>query len=364
MNRRRGGFTLIELLVVIAIIAVLIALLLPAVQAAREAARRGQCTNNLKQLGLAMNNYVTAFNLVPPVFVDQAWTPGGTALTQPHQNYSQKVRLLPYMEQTATYNAWNHAFGARWTEINTIQNELPNGTVVVQVVPYFLCPSDPNKGGSAPNQYSKYSTSIAGASNYPSNIGMNRRINGGAVCFNWQMNGPNYILSTWDSIGQRMIGMQQFTDGSSNTAMFSEWVKGPAHGSPDTNGLGMVYYLPNGGNTASFNTDLQFAQSCATVQPINANQAQSWKGEWWTWAPSQVYSHTNLPNRYCCEYNDQNVDWRASVTLQNASSMHPGGVNVLFMDGSARFVKTSVNWQPWYAIATPDGNEAFDTGQL
>ena len=71
-----------------------------------------------------------------------------------------------------------------------------------------------------------------------------------------------------------------------------------------------------------------------------------------------------LPNRYCCEYQDQNVDWRATITLQNASSNHPGGVNVLFMDGSVRFVKSSVNWQPWYAIATPDGNEAIAADQL
>jgi prepilin-type processing-associated H-X9-DG protein len=355
---------LIDPLVVIAIIAVLIALLLPAVQAAREAARRGSCTNNLKQIGLAMANYVSSFGLVPPVSVDQAWDTNNKPLTQPHQNYSQKLRLLPYMEQTAAYNAWNHAFGARWTDVNQIPNEMPNGTIVTMQVPFFLCPSDNNKGGSFPSKYQPNGPTIAGASNYPSNMGQNRRINGGGVGFNWQNNGPNYILSTWDSIGQRMIGTQSFIDGTSSTAMFSEWVKGPAHGSPDTNGLGMVYKLPNGGSTATFPTDLQFAQSCATVQPINGNQAQSWKGEWWMWGPSQIYSHTNLPNRYCCEYSDANLDWRASITLQNASSNHPGGVNVLFMDGSCRFVKTSVNWQPWYAIATPDGNEAFDSGQL
>ena len=364
MIRRRRGFTLIELLVVIAIIAVLIALLLPAVQAAREAARRAQCTNNLKQIGLGMANYVSAFTNLPPLATDQQWA-GGTPINgQPHQNYSQKLRLLPYMEQQSTYNAWNHAFGARWTDVNMIQNELPNGTIVIMQVATFLCPSDANKGGSFPNQFQPQGPTISGGSNYPSNVGMNRRINGGAVCFNWQMNGPGYILSSWDSIGQRMISMASFTDGSSSTAVFSEWVKGPAHSSPDTNGLGMVYQLPNGGSTSSFTTDIQFAQSCATVLPINANQAQSWKGEWWMWAPSQIYSHTNLPNRYCCEYSDQNVDWRATVTLQNASSNHPGGVNVLFMDGSVRFVKTGVNWQPWYAISSPDGNEAFDSGQL
>ena len=114
MTRRDRGFTLIELLVVIAIIAVLIGLLLPAVQAAREAARRTQCSNNLKQIGLAMNNYVSVERVLPPVCIDPAWV-GGKPIPQPHQNWSQHARLLPYLEQAVLFNAINWYFGARWS---------------------------------------------------------------------------------------------------------------------------------------------------------------------------------------------------------------------------------------------------------
>jgi prepilin-type N-terminal cleavage/methylation domain-containing protein/prepilin-type processing-associated H-X9-DG protein len=368
MIRKVRAFTLIELLVVIAIIAVLIALLLPAVQAAREAARRAQCTNNLKQIGLAMHNYVSSNNNVPPVHTDWAWDKNNNTLVQGMQNYSQHLRLLPYLEQQVSYNAWNHAMGARW---NTPGTGLPNfepfqETVLVQTITTFLCPSDNAPGSSTlgGEVTNVFSGNRAGASNYPSNIGLNRRINGGGACLNWQMNGPAYILSSWDGIGNRQISINSFTDGTSSTVVFSEWVKGPA-AFPGKDGLGMVYYFPGRLSTNAFPTDFQFAQSCAQMVPgvfNNTNQqAWGWKGEWWAWSSEMVYSHTNLPNRLACQYNDQNNDGRASITAVNASSNHPGGVNVLFMDGSVRFIKSSVGYQPWIAIATPDGNETVSS---
>jgi prepilin-type N-terminal cleavage/methylation domain-containing protein/prepilin-type processing-associated H-X9-DG protein len=372
MIRIRRGFTLIELLVVIAIIAVLIALLLPAVQAAREAARRAQCTNNLKQIGLAMHNYVSAQTNVPPHSTD--WNT--TAPLVPGQNFSQLARLLPYMEQQVAYNALNWTFGARWSYnyggpdptsidpgVTGGSYAIPQVTVLVMQIASFLCPSDQAPGNSSTfvvNGQTKY----VGAHSYATNIGLNRRINGAPVtgsgsAGNWQENGPTYIASTWDGIAIRQINMANFTDGTSNTAIFSEWVKGPAT-SPAKNGLGMVYNFPGGQTAHSYPTDVQFLQACV-VNLSAPSPNWYWKGEWWASSGTSIYSHTLTPNRLACEYSDNAQDRRGTITAVGASSNHPGGVNVLFMDGTVRFVKSSVNYIPWYAIATPDGGETISS---
>ena len=149
LNRRSArGFTLIELLVVIAIIAVLIALLLPAVQAAREAARRSQCINNLKQIGLAMHNYVSSNGAFPPAKIfsgelTSASNPGGQVL-----NTTAFTMILNYMEQTALYNAYNFSHASNGSGVgtgpntNVVGSPLVNTTVVGTMIAAYWCPSD------------------------------------------------------------------------------------------------------------------------------------------------------------------------------------------------------------------------------
>src|SRR5436309_1859029 len=132
---RRTGFTLIELLVVIAIIGVLVALLLPAVQAAREAARRVQCTNNLKQIGLALHNYISVNDTVPPAALDTRIYAGTTIA---NGGFSAQARLLPYLEQTPLYNAANFSLNA----INNAPGTWSNVTVISTRLAGFLCPSE------------------------------------------------------------------------------------------------------------------------------------------------------------------------------------------------------------------------------
>ena len=366
MIRRDRGFTLIELLVVIGIISVLIALLLPAVQAAREAARRSQCSSNLKQIGLAMHNYTTTNVALPPVCIDQQWTITGQQIQQSHQNWSQHARLLPYLDQQVTYNEINWWFGARWSDGDTVYRDtnppdnaiggsdsIPQMTVLTMRIATFLCPSDVNPGSSGTFLVGS-GERLVGASNYPCNIGLNRRLT------SWELNGPNYVASNWDKTVSNTTYMASFRDGAGMTAIFSEWIKGsgmPTATTPD--GLAEVYNL--GGNSDTYPTDYAAAQVCNSVPITPANREWQWKGEWWGYGASMIYSHTQTPNRTNCLYHDIVVDARGTITMVGASSNHPGGVNVLFMDGSVRFVKNSVDYRPWYAIATPDKGESVSS---
>jgi prepilin-type N-terminal cleavage/methylation domain-containing protein/prepilin-type processing-associated H-X9-DG protein len=314
---KRRGFTLIELLVVIAIIAVLIALLLPAVQAAREAARRAQCVNNLKQLGLALHNYNGANNEIPP----------NSNANKP--DWSMKARLLPYLEQGPLYNALNVSF-------NTSDTPDANLTVRQTKLSGFVCPSD----GNLPS-------TTDGITSYPNTIGVIRinatLVDGPADKMGQSSDGPDITFAT-------------ITDGLSNTMIFSEWIKGKINETRP--GPWQVYnsgIAEAGGTTAD-----QYQQACLQAFQTNPlGTVFTQKGKDWLFGScgwGGCYSHIMTPNQPGCWYGTgANTDH----TIIGATSNHPGGVNCLMLDGSVKFIKTSVNKTVWRALATKDGGEVI-----
>ncbi len=338
MRARLRGFTLIELLVVIAIIAVLIALLLPAVQAAREAARRAQCVNNLKQLGLAVHNYISSNDAFPPS--------GQCGNGNNVQNGSMKSRILPFLEQQSAYNAINWAYPQLWGGPGGVYNSgtAVQATVISMKISNFLCPSDPNIGNQNTFTFNNFTVACT---NYPNNTGLQR------YYLQWDTQGPAYFIG--DDNGLNVpIKIAGITDGTSNTALFSEYVKGTAGN--NRLGLGLVWTSPaNWWSQSGPNPNLLDARACQTATSINWD----YKGEYWIvqdMGRGGAYNHVNTPNTKACAFANAGVGTQVDLII-GASSLHGGGVNVCMCDGSVKFVKTSINPIIWMAIGTKDGGE-------
>jgi prepilin-type processing-associated H-X9-DG protein len=363
---------------VIAIIAVLISLLLPAVQSAREAARRSQCVNNLKQIGLAIHNYVSSTDALPPA--------GSSHITNgsPRNCFSMKVRILPYMEQQNVFNTVNFALDPEWSGPDNGINNMSswqgaNITAKGARIASYLCPSDIRKGNRNNRYASVFDTGgwhpdISQTTNYCENNGGNRMLFGGQPNGITYFHGstPDTLPTQWglESQTRQTLGFANISDGLSMTAFWSEFVKADGEGPGDgADSLGMIYTAPINSNNNPvpgniYSSEYQNAQICqqSLVRDF------SWHGERWTTQdPGRGggYWHTQLPNRKSCFYQDKaGVDSTTYQAILAAASSHPGGVNVLFGDGSVRFVKSSVAYNVWYGIGTRGGGEIVSSDSL
>ena len=311
-NVRRRAFTLIELLVVVAIIAVLIALLLPAVQSARSAARRTQCKNNLKQIGLALHNYLETYSVFPPSFCTDG--PTGTGGGE----WSVQARILPFVDQGGAYN-----------EINFREGYEATPGVSAMRIPIYLCPSEP-----------KDERRDGTVSHYPANYGYNAGT--------WQLYDP---LSGEGGDGaffpNSRLGMRDFLDGTSNTLCFSEvkaytphvrdGMDGPATAPASIDALTAGQFRLNSGHTEWVDGRVNQTGFTTTFGPNTVTPVAGSTGE----AP---LSATDGDFTSCREDKPCDTFVRAAVTSR---SHHPGIVQVLLLDGSARAVTENINLGVW-----------------
>jgi prepilin-type N-terminal cleavage/methylation domain-containing protein len=323
-RQRRGarGFTLVELLVVIAIIGILIALVIPAVQAAREASRRSQCLNNLKQIGLALQNYESSFGQFPPAGI---YPVGATA----SDSYSVHARLLPYLEQSGLYTLIDYTLPAT-----------SQPTVVAQRIAFYVCPDELN-------DVARISNPVRYPLNYGANVG------------SWFVYDPRSGAGGDGAIPMnRGTRIAEFTDGTSNTVGFAEV---QAYSS---------YLLGTGKPTAlqapipsSVAATLAFGGSLkASVGHTGWTEGQTFQtGVTFVHTPNTAVVFTDPTGTYNVDY-VSNRDGSSATVLSYAAvtsrSYHIGSiVNVLQMDGSARNVQNNIDLMLWRGLGTRAGGE-------
>jgi prepilin-type N-terminal cleavage/methylation domain-containing protein/prepilin-type processing-associated H-X9-DG protein len=338
MRSRYRAFTLIELLVVIAIIAILIGLLLPAVQKVREAASRMKCSNNLKQMALALHGYHDANKAFP-------FGKGPSFAGAPvYARWSVHSQLLPYIEQGPLYQSIDFTKPPETPGMQGVTNFMPayqnpnreNANQCRSVVPIFLCPSD---GAATPGDW-------PGQNNYVASQGVEflcdlTESQLSTVAPAEKPNGPLYYLSK--------IRLTDITDGTSNTAVFSEKIRGK--GSPDP--LADMKTMPN-----QITLDTAYT-TCQGLNPLTATPLTSKQGYSWVMGEMccTTYNHVSTPNTTTCAGIGFPGNMSNMAMVVPPSSYHTNGVNVSLADGSVRFINNSVDLQGWRALGSINGGE-------
>jgi prepilin-type N-terminal cleavage/methylation domain-containing protein/prepilin-type processing-associated H-X9-DG protein len=339
---KRNGFTLIEILVVIAIIAILIGLLLPAVQKVREAAARISCSNNLKQIGLAILNYESAMKQFPPGL-------GLPASPSVNGRASVLAIILPYMEQGSKYNQFDLT--------QDIYSSASNDSARKQDVKSYLCPSDGSPGGI------DFGTGMYGRSNYLGSIGNTadtRSMDARRVgVFNYTINLTTGVVTS-------KVTVANITDGMSNTALFSETTRSTVNGGGWPISPGADAYNPTNIHLVP---DAIFNKYTPTLPLSNGstptcddwNYPQTTRMAYRGWQyflaipEMMTYSHTVPPNYTGFDCGDYNL----TMAHMAARSYHTGGANMAFADGSVHFITNSIDFSTYQALGTRSGDETI-----
>ncbi len=358
MKKFQTGFTLVELLVVIAIIGVLVGLLLPAVQAAREAARRMQCSNNMKQLGLAIQNYHSAYDQLP---VGATHFQGYSGAYPDYPHVSAAIFLMPFLEMGNLYqgierDARNAAPGSSIWSSSTLQNAGPQSA--------FLCPSAANATKSEYSTVSKclyvFSTGDA--------MWHNNRTDAQEANPTSRIDSRSMFVNALEStMRQSQRSFKDCVDGLSNTIAMSEVTGAPRDLALVKGDVGLLKTLYNG-TTA-------IPAGCLTV-PMTPDRAEYQTGiDCWRGlilgdgrAANNRFTTTLSPNSTSCAYSNSNYSWGSFAP----TSYHQGGVQALMLDGSVHFITDSIDsgnlnavqvnrgkspYGVWGAMGSPQGNE-------
>jgi len=369
MKNRHKGFTLIELLVVIAIIAVLISLLLPAVQSAREAARRAQCVNNLKQIGLAFHNYESTNGAFPMTTILVPAPTGAPGTWIYESSWSSFARSAPFLEQNAFYTSIN---------FNLTYSAAPNTTVSIMPLSFLYCPSDP---GSHIDDSSLGNTGYATTSY-------------GVIAGDWYVYQTNWgATNSQGPMSKSMFGpnysrsISMISDGTSNTLMAAEGYIGhsqfrscmSAGTSPSAASVGTFtptnVPAPGADSAAAL---LSLVGSCSTASgkikaggPLShtrwTNGGVYYSGVTTAMTPNHGVKAISRATGFSNGGKTVEVDWDSvdendggpTYMSNSASSYHPGGVNTVFAYGSVRFIKNSISAVTWRALGTMNGGEVI-----